>query len=300
MMKKILLIAAAIVLLGVLYLQAEKKEQRPANKTSEAAPVSAVDVDVPPADDVRAKVQRPKPVSDLRTAFERSDDLYALMATHARSGGAESLWLISKIADYCAEFGRNPAKYASDTQHILAVATVDPEFYQEARSKVSYRCRGFLAAETKDDITHAALLVHKTRAAHAGSLAGEAALLSQRAPLSADNEYLKNLVNRVMNSNDPDAYAALSMTMVDDRILPLIRQEVGSISGGENGIYAWYLAACRIGLDCTRGGALMTRMCAEAFICGREDNFERMVFNRELSLIEAEKIRQMVSTIIKK
>lgn len=299
MTKKILLTIAGLVLIAMLYMQFGKTEHNSVHTTLEETAAGTVSADVPSVESVEPKAPQPEPISDLRTAFERSDDLYALMDAHARSNSAESLWLISKIADYCAEFGRNPTGYVSDSQLEHVVSSADPKSYQAARLKVSHRCRGFVAGEAKDDITHAALLVHKTRAARAGSLAAEAALLSQRAPLSADTEYLKNVVRRVLDSMDPDAYAALSMAMVDGRLSPLIQEEMSGLIDGQNGIYAWYLAACRLGLDCTRNGALMTRLCTETFFC-RQESFERMVFNQELSLVESEKIRRMVLILTRK
>jgi hypothetical protein len=302
-MKKILLLAVVFALLGVLFLKPDTVDDTPivtmpgAAAQREEARTRAVNALPPDVADPRD--QRLKPVSDLRIAFERADDLYELMTAHAQKNNAESLWLISKIADFCAEFGRNPAAYMSDTESILKVTAVDPHSYRKSRSTVAHRCRGFAAAAAKDDIAHTSLLAHKTRAANAGSVAAEAALLSQRAPLSTDTEYLKDLVRRAMDSKDPDAYAALSMSMVDDRIFPLMQQEIRGLLDGESGMFAWYLAACRFGLDCSRDGALMTRICAEAFVCGREENFEMMVFNRRMTSIEAERIRQMVTVLIK-
>ena len=228
--------------------------------------------------------------------MSRSDDLYALMLQYAKSDDPVALWKVAKIAEYCAEFGRNPKAFEAGTQAALSYTTVNKKMYQAARQSIAHQCRMFAAVEAQDDIAENSLLAHFTRAAKAGSVAAEAALLARRAPLSADDSYIRSVLDKTLRSRDPDAYVSIATVAVDSRLRSLAEAQIKGVTGDQGGIYAWYLAACHFGLDCTQSGALMTKLCSDAFLCGI--SLEQMVFNQELSLAEADRIRRMTSIII--
>ena len=236
--------------------------------------------------------------ANLRDVFERSGDLYILARTHFNSSDPESLWLVSKIVSYCAPYGMDPKGYAAQTQSILSMlgSEIQRKTVQGARQKMMERCKGFDGEDSQATFKPNADLVLKTRAARAGSLAAEAALFSSNAPLKRDAEYLKGLINRVIASRDPDAFLAMSYAMGSSASG---KEDIyGKNSGSNVAQYAWQLSACRLGMDCTAQGALMTSYCTAAGYCTNESNFEGLVFNHLVKRAEERYVREIMDDIV--
>jgi hypothetical protein len=297
-MKKILLLVFAVVLGGMLYLQLSKSETiTPGVATERAKP--NVDTDNLPAVDSDSYVSEQKSISSLRVEYERSDDLFMLARAHVNTKDPESLWLVAKIVDYCAPFGMDPKGYAAQTDVMLPLVKPMERriVVKSMRERMLKRCRGFEGSDSRNTFKVGSDLVFKTMAARAGSLPAEASLLSRNAPLQKDPEYLKGLVDRVLSSRDPDAYVAISTAMG----LSASGKETffGPYSGSNSADYAWQLAGCRFGLDCSSNGALMTMYCSSAGICTNESNLEGVIFNNLTTRSEEAHIRQLVNDIVK-
>ncbi|ASR44888.1 hypothetical protein BEN78_03740 [Xanthomonas citri pv. mangiferaeindicae] len=235
------------------------------------------------------------PVSP-RQAFERSQDLFALaqrLLPLAESGDAEARWLVSRIHEYCAGYARAPVDYARDTLLLASLPLPAARPLRDARARIERRCGRFVA----DDAPSFVQLVEQRReAALAGSLPAEAALLSMGAPLADDEDYRRGLVDRVLESADPDAYTALAPAMGEaaagDPAL------AGRVAGSQNAEIAWHNAACGLGLDCSGDGALMTRYCAEGGICAQDESQDFSAFVREASPPQdAEQIEEMTAEL---
>ncbi|UNK41979.1 hypothetical protein MNO14_13625 [Luteimonas sp. S4-F44] len=235
------------------------------------------------------------PVS-RRQAFERSQDLFALvqrLRPLAETGDAEARWLVSRIHEYCAGYARAPVDYARDTLLLASLPLPAARPLREARARIERRCGRFVA----DDAPSFVQLVEQRReAALAGSLPAEAALLSMGAPLADDEDYRRGLVDRVLESADPDAYTALAPAMGEaaagDPAL------AGRVAGSQNAETAWHNAACSLGLDCSGDGALMTRYCAEGGICAQDESQDFSAFVREASPPQdAEQIEEMTAEL---
>lgn len=234
-----------------------------------------------------------------RIEFEKTDDLYSFvrkMSSPANVQYSDSLWLISKAIDYCYSYGMDPVGFGADTKNILENAPKESfAAIKVARDRTASRCRGFQGSDERTFSTSASL-VNKVRAAKAGSLAAEAALITQQAPLSTEVSYLNNLAQRILESRDPEAYLAISDAMgISASGYPEI---YGAVSGDENATYAWQLAACRRGLDCTSTGTLMSMYCMYGGICGPYANFEDLLFNGLLPVSERNKVNEMASRIL--
>lgn len=238
--------------------------------------------------------------SPMSIEFERAADLHAFVrqiASKADAGDQEALWMISRAVDYCAAYAPNPGNYTKTTDLYLrlAKAATSPHL-KEARERVAARCRGFAKNSGDTTFTSAAYTVNRIRAARAGSLAGEASLLLMNAPLASGNEYLKNLVSRIQTSRDPEAYFALSESM---GVFASGKESTfGSISGTQDSTYAWQLAACRLGLDCSPTGSTMTLYCAYGAACGNWTSFEDMVFRGMVAEGDRARINEMVNQIL--
>lgn len=225
--------------------------------------------DALPVDGVRAASGRPLPrMDDARLDFNGASDLYAYrqaLRTREAAGEHAALWEASRVIEYCAAYAADPASYAADTRVILAMEGGATAAMAAARERVSQRCRRFVPA---DDLSLAAMRAKRLEAAGAGSLAAEAALLAMGEPLSDSGAYRQDLVGRVLRSADPQAFLALSSAMG----IAASGQEAyfGRISGSQYSEWAWQIAACRLGADCSARGVLMTSYCANGGICSRD------------------------------
>lgn len=203
-----------------------------------------------------------------RADFETAPDLFVYaqrVSALARAGDADAQWMLSRVYDYCAGFASNPTAYGNDTRAIAALDVSTAPAMAAARERVSQRCARFLPS---DGLNRDVIQETRMRAALAGSLPAEAALLADGAPLSEDEGYRGDLVRRVQASNDPQAYFALSTAM--GLAASGSEAELGAVSGTWLSEIAWQMAACRLGLDCGPRGNLMTSYCAHGGICSKD------------------------------
>lgn len=229
----------------------------------------------PGAPDVEPRPSRPQSFRP-RADFETAPDLFVYaqrVSALARSGDADAQWMLSRVYDYCAGYATNPTAYTNDTRAIAALDVSTAPAMATARERVSQRCARFLPSDglTRDVVQEARL-----RAALAGNLPAEAALLAEGAPLSDAPGYRGDLVQRVLASNDPQAFFALSSAM--GLAASGSEGELGAVSGTWLAEIAWQLAACRLGLDCGPRGNLMTTYCAHGGICSKDPRLDFPTF----------------------
>ena len=233
-----------------------------------------------------------------RVEFERTDDLYAFvqrLAPAVRERDADAMWLVSKVYDYCSGYAMAPAGYARDTGAIRDMGQRGWQEMVAARDRVSARCARFVP---EDDLSQPMVVMRRVEAAQAGSLPAEAALLASGQPLKKTDDYVRDLVTRVRESKDPDAYAAVSSGM---GIAASGRQAYApDVSGTQFAELAWQLAACRLGLDCGPQGALMTSYCANGGICSRDptQDFAGFVYDAAIPRQGADVVNGMVDSLL--
>ncbi|KRG71586.1 hypothetical protein [Pseudoxanthomonas dokdonensis] len=231
------------------------------------------------------------------TGFARAPDLFAFaqsLMPAADRGDAEALWQLSQVQDYCGGYASDPGSYARDTRTMQGLELDGVNALVAARQRVSRRCSRFVP----EDGLATAVLEQRRRAASAGNLAAEAALLAMGQPLAAGDDYTRDLVQRVRTSHDPDALLAISPAMG----LRASGSEavMGEISGTGLAELAWQLAACRQGLDCSSNSNLMTSYCANGGVCSQDpsQDFPSFVFDAAVPRQGAERLDNMVNTLI--
>lgn len=237
------------------------------------------------------------PVSQ-RDAFEGQADLYryALELKPAAQGGdAQANWLLSRVYDYCGTYALDPAGYQADDLLIGHSDSPGVRTMLAARQRVGQRCAGFTPS---DGLSAQVITLQRLRAAEAGSVAAEAALLAQGKPLEDSPGYRRQLVQRVLDSRDPEAYLALSPAMG-----PAASGDEayrGYVAGTQISQLAWQLAACRLGLECGAGSVLMTSYCANGGICSQDSSqdFATFVLDAAIPRQGARKVDDMVSLLI--
>ena len=258
----------------------------------------ATAVRTPPSRLLAGEASRPgsKPQS-LRQRFETTGDLYAFardLAPAVRRGDPEALWLMSKVADYCAGYSLDPAGYASDTRLLAGMALDNGDALAAARERLGRRCSRFVAS---DGLSRALVLQLREQAAGAGSLAAEAALMSMGQPLREGEAYARDLLARVLGSLDPDAYSALATASAGGNSLFALSDTPAPPQFNQ---LAWQIAACRLGLDCGPDGTLMTTYCVNGGICPEDpaQGFETFVFDAAVPRQGEDVLRGMVQTLI--
>lgn len=239
-----------------------------------------------------------RPPLSRRSAFEHAPDLFRYaqeLIGNAQSGDGEAIWMLSRVYDYCSAYAGDPAGYATDNRWMATQSGPGMAAMLAARTRVADRCAGFTAT---DGLNVRAILLQRIRAAQAGSLAAEAALLALGRPLEESQAYRSALVQRVLASRDPEAYLALSPAMGIAAIGDDAYQ--GYVVGSQYAELAWQMAACRLGLECGADSALMTAYCANGGICSRTpgQDFGAFVLDAAVSRQAAQKMDEMVDTLV--
>lgn len=237
-------------------------------------------------------------LSPLRRGFEDSTDLFAysrdLMAL-AAAGDADAMWLLSLVQDQCAGFAADPFGYAQDTRVIAGLGLSNGGAMLSARQRVQQRCARFVP---QDGFSLPALITQRTQAARAGSLAAEASLLAMDLPLQAGDDYRRDLVQRVLDSEDPFAYLAIAPAM--GTVGSGRRDTLGEVSGSDLSELAWRIASCRLGMDCSPGGSMMTNYCVNGGICSQDESQDFTTFARDAGVPRqgADNVDEMVGTLL--
>jgi len=256
-------------------------------------------VSAPHAARPQAVAMRPvSRLSPLRRGFEESTDLFAYsrdLMVRAAAGDADAMWLLSLVQDYCAGFAADPGGYAQDTRVIAKLELSGGAAMLSARQRVQQRCARFVP---QDGFSHPMILNQRTQAARAGSLAAEAALLAMDRPLRADDDYRRELVQRVLDSGDPFAFVAIAPVM--GSVGGGRRETLGEVSGSELSEIAWRIASCKLGMDCSPAGSMMTSYCVNGGICSQDESQDFSTFARDAGVPRQgeDNVDEMVGTLL--
>lgn len=301
-----MLAGATLVVLGIASVAAwvQSGDRSSVERVAIATAVNAelpdresASVDHPRPDTIGRTVQVPAR-SALREQFDTASDLYAYaqsLEPAARERDADAIWMISRVYDYCSGFAAAPAAFERDTRVIGEMEMRGSAAMVAARERIRQRCARFVP---QDELTPRMIVLKRVEAAEAGSVAAEASLLALGEPLKDTPEYKRDLVERVKESGDPEAYSALSpaMGVAASGKIELADQ----VAGTQFSELAWQLAACRQGLDCSSDSALMTSYCANGGICSRVpgQDFERFVFDAAIPRQGVDVINDMVVSLM--
>lgn len=249
---------------------------------------------LPPAHPADHAPDRPL---DMRQALEAREDLFdyaAQLRLAADGGDAQAAWTMTRIYDYCGLYASDPQGYALDSAMLSALDLQASPGLLAARQRVGRRCAGFAAAEPPG---RRVLLQRRQQAAQAGNLAAEAALLAMGEPLSPQPQYRQELVRRVIQSQDPEAFLALSPAMGAAAAGDLALS--GTVAGNTLSQLAWQVAACRLGLACGPDSVLMNGYCANGGICSRRpgQDFESFVFDAAVPRQGVEKMNELINSL---
>lgn len=132
------------------------------------------------------------------------------------------------------------------------------------------------------------------RSAKGGDLASEIRYFSRTVP-QVKIEQFNYLVGEVARSRDPDAIFEVSALLARTvGVWPDPTQKAAF--EGTAAEQAWAIAACREGLDCTRGSRVMNLMCLSMFACQYPD-YETLVFAQPSYAAQRQDIEKTIALI---
>ncbi|HDS0950010.1 TPA: hypothetical protein QDZ34_002435 [Stenotrophomonas maltophilia] len=237
---------------------------------------------------------------DIRADIEGDTDLFAYaqrLKVQAEQGNHEARWMLSRVYDYCAQYAVDPGGYRLDNNVLAGLGLSAAPAMVQARERVAQRCGGFVPA---DKLGPALVFNERRRAALQGNLAAEAALFADGEPLHDNEQYRRDLVERVRVSRDPEAYMAIAPGMglraAGDKAL------TGMVSGEQLSEVAWRVAACELGLPCGPDSVLVNSFCANGGICSPDgtQDFRDFVYDAAVSRQGAGKMNEWIRQLIGK
>jgi hypothetical protein len=237
---------------------------------------------------------------DIRADIEGDTDLFAYaqrLRLQATNGNAEAGWMVSRVYDYCAIYAMDPGGYKLDNALLTGMGMSASAPMVQARERVARRCAGFVSS---DGLGRSLILTQRMLAARAGNLAAEAALFADGQPLKDSPDYRRDLVERVMESRDPEAFMAISTAMGQRASGDAALQ--GLVAGDQFSELAWRLAACELGMACGPDSVLMNNFCANGGICSQDggQDFSTFVYDAAVSRQGAGKMKTLVELLIKR
>ncbi len=309
-LKTWLLVVPAVALLGAAGLRLGSHAQHaapeaPSSLASEL-PASAM-ATAPLGAALRAAVPRERSNAlpsglplDIRADIEGDTDLFAYaqrLGVQADGGNVEARWMLSRVYDYCSQYAMDPGGYQLDNHVLTGLGDATSTAMAGARQRVAARCGGFVAS---DGLGYALVTQQRQQAAAGGSLAAEAALWADGQPLHEGGAYRRALVQRVMDSRDPEAYMALAPAMglraAGDKAL------AGMVAGDPLTEVAWRVAACELGMACGPQSLLMNSFCANGGICTQDagQDFTDFVYDAAVARQGTGRLREWVRQLVDK
>ncbi len=237
---------------------------------------------------------------DIRADIEGDTDLFAYsqrLRAQADAGNVEARWMLSRVYDYCSQYAMDPGGYRLDNDVLGSLGLGAPAAMVQARDRVAVRCGGFVAS---DNIGADRVWQERRVAAAAGNLAAEAALFAAGMPLLDSAGYRRDLVERVRDSRDPEAYMALAPAMgiraAGDKAMD------GMVAGEPLSELAWRVSACRLGMACGADSVVVNSFCANGGICSQDvdQDLVGFVYDAAVSRQGAEQMNNWVDKLIRK
>lgn len=196
-------------------------------------------------------------------SFYDSTDLSSMLFTaliDAEGGDAEAMNLVARIYDYCSFYSAAPSRFSEHIEMLAGQKPSEAASLRAAGERVANRC---MRVHQDKPISRQEIDEWLARAADAGSLS---ALVRRAASLDTDvkAEERADLVQAVARSRDPQLMIDASRLVLES---PESLDSAGSIGGSEIDMYAWEIAACRMGAACQRGQSHMDAACLAGYGC---------------------------------
>ncbi|MEO7323949.1 MAG: hypothetical protein ABIW82_03895 [Dokdonella sp.] len=230
------------------------------------------------------------PPSAHASSYEHADNLLALVQAAEGKTDRVSLELRARALHECRTLVATPTEFDD-------LDTKGPAIYGDALPTVKAlvatylkRC-GDLARMGKADPAQTAVAIDE--AAKAGSIWAKAVLFPKESVaipgLTADANFGKLLASR-----DPAALGVIAGQMEHQRT----DSKFSDLAGSPLATYAWQLASCEFGRDCTSSGQLMRDACLFDGLCGTAADFHALLKDSVLSADELERVEIVERSIL--
>ncbi|MEO5626506.1 MAG: hypothetical protein ABIQ70_10910 [Dokdonella sp.] len=223
-------------------------------------------------------------------SYEHADNLLAIVQAGEGKTDRVSLELRARALHECRTLGATPNEFDN-------LETKGPALYGDklptAKSFVATylkRC-GDLARMGKADSAQTDAAIDE--AAKAGSVWAKAVLFPKESVvipgLTADANFGKLLASR-----DAAAIGVIAEQMERQRT----DSKFSDLAGSPLATYAWQLASCEFGRDCTLSGQLMRDACLFDGLCGTAADFHALLKDSVLSADELERVEIVERSVV--
>jgi hypothetical protein len=220
--------------------------------------------------------------------YEHSDNLLAIAQAGEGKSDPASLGLRARALQECQALADTPDYFAKfDTDGPALYGDKFPIVRRQVDTYLK-RC-GALANAAKAAETKAAI----EEAAKAGNVWADAMMFPQESRARPSAEVDAHLQN-ILASHDPYAIGALA----DEMAGQLTDSRFSDLAGSPLSGYAWLLASCELGRDCTSNGQLMREACIFAGLCGAATDFHALLKDSVLSADELSRVESVEQSIL--
>lgn len=193
----------------------------------------------------------------------------------ANRGDAAAQRELAAIYDQCFQYNLNPQKFF--LAPLSALEKQHPEFSPRIKA---IRDRYSLLCSTVDSgapIPSDAVGLWLAQSAKSGDVAAKVAMAS-RSPDALTDEEASQLLKSMQEKRNPaavfnmgDAASVMASKLKDP--------ETQSLLSGAHASYAWQVAACRSGYDCSANSAFMVNLCITSALCNYT-SYESLVIDK--------------------
>lgn len=215
---------------------------------------------------------------------------FALVKSRAEQGNAEAQWQLSQMYDYCLLYNLKPQATLDGFEYAAKKSLKAKRNVEQIRKALVERCA------TVDEgrvIPGEAVKLWLEQSAKNGVLAAK--LRQATLVQESNSETLLGYVDAVKRSKSPRE--VFEMGTLARLIEPHWKEEktADAFSDGKYAQYAWEIAACRSGLDCSQASNIMYWMCYQGG-CGY-DNYEQFIMNTQITPAGRDQLEETIRVI---
>ncbi|MEO8001472.1 MAG: hypothetical protein ABI644_06310 [Arenimonas sp.] len=254
-MRRSLLVLAAFIAFAAIYILTSSNK-----KLDQAIVIPATD-ETEKAAEIQNAVDglhgQKKSADELK--YERAVDLSLIsddIKSKAEAGDIIAQRIYGSMLEECFTYSVSKKTYKEDLDARGKIAPELRDLYARFGAKVEARCKNFtvnMPIHIKDAYLWYALAAMKKDAQ------SMAKVLTRMGVEKLDDGSLNEGVDFIIASKDPDAMMELANVMGAHN--QSRASALGQFSGSERNEYAWRLAACRLGADCSANAQIVTNFC---------------------------------------
>lgn len=220
-----------------------------------------------------------------------SGSWFADLRSRADAGDVVAQRDLAEIYQRCSVFSLSPANMYSTLDAYARIRGAPEGAYDDIKKRFAAACSGVDGGQV---IPQEAYGNWFERAAAQGDPYSRVAIASRNWSELKPGDY-QSLARDVVNSADPEAIFALG------DLLALAREtaELAEFKSGMTGpyaSYAWGIAACRLGADCSSGSYRMDSLCVNTGICGTGD-FEDAIRTQAVPVGQQEALDKAIAEV---